>query len=747
MTLENAGTWTIGSGASALLAGNFANTGLIELNAGRLAPNPGYLTTWTNSGVITGNGGTIVLSGTWSNGSGTLNLTNTTLGLGGTFTIGSLGTIIRSGGSANITGFFDNSSTTFAVNPVTGSFRLAGGTVFGGRIDATAGVPFLLSSGTIDALQIAGAFQGDGTNQFFVKNGLTFDNATVALQGGGLFALGTQTLSGNGTIVFNGSAPTGSINTGSELTLGPNMTIQTGSESGAVQGSTLVNHGLVSARTPGKTLFVSRLVNHGTMEAINGATLIISSNGFSNLGTISVNNATLSLGGEFNVASIGTIVNNGGTVNLGAFVHMGSTTFALNPTLGSWNLTNFAHISGGTITATGGTSWTVANGDATLTSATLAHDLHMQPGSRLRLVNGTLFATGARVIDGIGLIDGTPGFLSGTGSWTLGPGITLATGTGTITISAACVNNGTISARNPIRPITVLAPFNNQGVCEVQAGTLSIPSAQIMLANFSGGTLSGGTWAVYGGATISFGPVVSITTNNANIRVDGVGSTFVALNQLRNNLGRLTISGGRKFTSVGSLTNSGTIEIGPGSALKVLGSLNNTGAVDLNGAAIVDYTGSSPLISLTAQIGTSIVSTTTFADPSKRIGVGETSAVGVSTFAGLSVDSTSVVLKLTYGGDADLDGDVDVADLGRLATSWQSAAPWTGGDFDYSGSIDVNDLGLLAINWQAGVGSPLGPSLSELVAAMGLPTVAVPEPSALGLLILSAHRLRCRRRR
>src|SRR6185436_18332213 len=105
-----------------------------------------------------------------------------------------------------------------------------------------------------------------------------------------------------------------------------------------------------------------------------------------------------------------------------------------------------------------------------------------------------------------------------------------------------------------------------------------------------------------------------------------------------------------------------------------------------------------------------------------------------TTFGGLSVDPSSTLVKYTYLGDTDLDGDVDVADLGKLATSWQTSNVWSGGDFDYNGTVDVNDLGLLATNWQAGVGSPLGPSFAQAASALGLPTVAVPEPATIALL-------------
>jgi C1A family cysteine protease len=52
-------------------------------------------------------------------------------------------------------------------------------------------------------------------------------------------------------------------------------------------------------------------------------------------------------------------------------------------------------------------------------------------------------------------------------------------------------------------------------------------------------------------------------------------------------------------------------------------------------------------------------------------------------------------------GDADHDRDVDVADLGVLASNWQqSSGTFSQGDFDYNETVDVADLGILASNWQ-----------------------------------------------
>jgi hypothetical protein len=94
----------------------------------------------------------------------------------------------------------------------------------------------------------------------------------------------------------------------------------------------------------------------------------------------------------------------------------------------------------------------------------------------------------------------------------------------------------------------------------------------------------------------------------------------------------------------------------------------------------------------------------------------------------LFADARNVALT-SYGlpGDADLDGDVDVADLGILASHWQQTGFWTDGDFDNDGQINVADLGMLATNWQLGTGS-----LQSAIDALRLPNVAIPEPTAAG---------------
>jgi autotransporter-associated beta strand protein len=154
--------------------------------------------------------------------------------------------------------------------------------------------------------------------------------------------------------------------------------------------------------------------------------------------------------------------------------------------------------------------------------------------------------------------------------------------------------------------------------------------------------------------------------------------------------------------------------------------------------------------------GPGIMSSRVAADPTLAIGIMENRKPDgtpyYTNFRGQAVDNTAVLLAVTYGGDANLDGKVDVVDLGILATNWQGTGKnWSTGDFNYSpdGKVDVVDLGILATNWQKGVGSPLGLSFADALASFPefSGVTVVPEPGTLGLLVLAALGLMARRRR
>jgi len=116
-------------------------------------------------------------------------------------------------------------------------------------------------------------------------------------------------------------------------------------------------------------------------------------------------------------------------------------------------------------------------------------------------------------------------------------------------------------------------------------------------------------------------------------------------------------------------------------------------------------------------------------------------SAGFDTLSGYGlIDAAAAIagIAVPISGDTDHDGDVDLVDLGNLATHYGATGGgvWSWGDFDHDSDVDLSDLGLLATNYGVGVGSPLN---FEADLANVLPMV--PEPVSVVLLIFGASLL------
>ena len=114
---------------------------------------------------------------------------------------------------------------------------------------------------------------------------------------------------------------------------------------------------------------------------------------------------------------------------------------------------------------------------------------------------------------------------------------------------------------------------------------------------------------------------------------------------------------------------------------------------------------------------------------------------------GQTVGSGSILVMYTYGGDANLDGKINVDDYGRIDFNVPLGTNgWYNGDFNYDGKINVDDYGIIDFN-VADQGAPFSTSASTAATARVASVTAVPEPVLLPLIALFTFAPRRRMRR
>ncbi|HEY1687124.1 MAG TPA: hypothetical protein VGG19_20355 [Tepidisphaeraceae bacterium] len=158
-------------------------------------------------------------------------------------------------------------------------------------------------------------------------------------------------------------------------------------------------------------------------------------------------------------------------------------------------------------------------------------------------------------------------------------------------------------------------------------------------------------------------------------------------------------------------------------SLSLAGSMGNwQSQIDLtNNDLIIDYAGNSdPLTTVQNMLaqgydsgkwdGLGIMSSMAGTNtPLITLGYADTASFSLASLGGQALDSTSIVIKYTYVGDANLDGKVDASDLALMSSS---GTTWTQGDFNYDGKVNADDYALFALG----------------AAKQGVPLTQVPEP-------------------
>lgn len=113
-----------------------------------------------------------------------------------------------------------------------------------------------------------------------------------------------------------------------------------------------------------------------------------------------------------------------------------------------------------------------------------------------------------------------------------------------------------------------------------------------------------------------------------------------------------------------------------------------------------------------------------------------------STYDGIDLAPTDTIVKYTYLGDTNIDGVVDAIDYANLIEGFSTGATgWQNGDFDYDNVVSIADFTLFFQTF----GNAALPSLGN-GAGTSNGGGAIPEPSALGLMVPAVALLTRRRR-
>jgi len=715
--VSNSGNFLTSGGSTATASGTFTNNSgaLVELESSGDVLNVGAL---TNSGEIiivagstlniTGGGAGItdVVAGSNLIVAGTLNVIN-----GGTpsSALGNLTTI-----AGNLT--LENGQTV-TDTPTGGTLSILTGGLFSLGNASTLSVSNLTSSGEIltsgnskltvsgtltnnnfveleasgDVLS-AGTLTNGSTAIFDVQPGATLNltgatssNAgTINLDSGGILEISASkvTISGTGKIILNGA---GSVIEGAlsadVLTLAKGSTIEgTGNIGNNLM--TLNNQGTIDANMAATTLTLQMsggTTNSGTMEATAGATLQLDAGTYTQTSTGNI------LASETGNALSAVNLESGVIINGGKLTTTGTTA-----TINLVGATPTLTLNGVSISGTG--KLILPDGSTTTLLGTISNTSTIDVNGATaptKLVVGqssvTLSGTGKIILTdnannqftGLASADTLHNGNTIEGAGNIGEGNMGLINTGTIETLAHQVNTLEIDASS--------TGFSNQGILLAATGsTLYIDNASNQFLNFSGTTLTGGTYTVDG--TLKFDGA-NIVTNAANITLSGSTSKIIdqsngdGLANFATNAsgGTFALATGRNFTTASNFTNNGTLNIGGGTKFAV----GTNGAANLTNFSGTTLTGGTYIVAGTLQFnGANIVTndaSITLSGAAAKI-EDQTGANALANFATNGTGSTFALAssaKFNTSGNFTNNGTLNVATGTKFSTGVNGASNLT----------------------------------------------------------------------
>jgi autotransporter-associated beta strand protein len=559
----------------------------------------------------------------------------------------------------------------------------------------------------------------------------------------------------------------------------------------------------------GGTLTLSNTNTYAGGTTVNDGTLVIG-NGSS--GTIQ-GNITANSGGTFTVASGGRI--DAGTISIptGGTVNRTGGVFnfdAINQTGGTFNHSvanqllvaasggaTYTLSSGSLTTSSGYALWIGATGSYTSGDGTLTQSGGTLSTNRLELGH-TTGTTGTVNLSGTGQISASNIYVGGSNSAGAGTGVMNITG-GTVTLSGWLHIWNTGAA----------APGGTR--VNFSGGTVSVyglnTHRNTARWNWTGGTfnLGAGGWT----HVVTQDGATAPSAQSFSVGPDGpMGSALdlwkgknLVLRQTSLNValaGEMNVTGGSLIAPSGMRNNGSFVQTGGSSTLGAVsgdGSMSVSGgdlmansiaqhALDISGGAtvhIVAGAGASAINDLRISRGSALdlgnnalilrgnsISqimmllgdgriATGAGDPGTALVVADNGLLGLGDFLGQSgLSDEDILVRNTWLGDADLNGEIDFVDFTRFADAFANGGPanWTSGDFDDNGAVNGMDFEQIVAGLNAQgerISSAFQHGLSSFATTNDLPlnlsSTVTPEPGSLALLAGAALLMRRRRRK
>jgi hypothetical protein len=582
--LDGNGTTTFG--ANVLVRGTNGTIGQqINIGGTQVLVNNGTISADVSGGTITITQSDITNAGTLSalNG-GTLVLASNVAGTGSGQIVADAGSQVLQSGVR-----------------ISGTVNTSGSGLFSAISSASNFLDGVTLNGNLDMASLANSRER-------VVNGLTL-NGVVSLNTNGILSFeGTSTLGGTGSIVFGntGSGNRIDLDGNGTTTIASGVTVRghsgtIGQQINIGGTQTLANNGTISADVAGGTITItdSAITNAGTLSALNGGTLVLSSN------------VTGAGSGQIVAGAGSTVRQNGvelaGTINIsggGLFSVVSSSNNRLTGVTFNGNM-DMASIAN--------SRQRVSAGGMTLNGTIDINN------------NGILSFEGDGTFAGTGtVVFGTTGSgnrldLDGNGTTVFGSNILVRGHSGTIGQqiniggTQTLVNNGRVSADVAGGTITIAdSAVTNNSVLEARnGGTLRLTSA--VTQSGSGVLLADNGVVQQGGVRITGGAIDS--ANGGVLRVESNGNNFIDAVAINGTMDMATIANSRQRVNNGATLN-GTINLNSNAIL----SFEGTSTLGGSGSIVFGNTGTGNRIDLDGGGTTTIASGVTIRGHSGTIG-------------------------------------------------------------------------------------------------------------------------------